>query len=44
MTATTEEKEMGWTDSKGEVPLLKALKINLMLIFPSPGDRQGCCD
>jgi len=33
---TTEEKEIGWSDSKWEVPLQKALEITLMLILLSP--------
>lgn len=41
---TAERRETGGTDSKGEVPVLKILEIILMLILPSPRDRQGCCD
>lgn len=44
MMETAEEREMGGTDSKREVPLLKALEIILMLILPSSRDRQGYCD
>lgn len=43
MMETAEERQMGETDSKGEVPLLKAPEIILVLILPSPRDRQGCC-
>lgn len=41
---TAEGREIGGTDSKGEVPLLKALEMILMLILPSPRNKQGCYD
>lgn len=40
---TAEERQKGEIHLKGEVPLLKALEIILVLILPSPRDRQGCC-
>lgn len=37
-----EGREMDMTVSHGEVPLLKSLKIILMLIVLSPREKQGC--